>query len=670
MVSETVLRYEAHALSEKETLKAAAVFLHAHGLEMAPVVDGGQSLSGFFSREDILRAIRDGTSFDTEIRKVLTRKPETLEGSTTPSEKSEGALLHGIMHAIVNASGSMVIATDPDETIRFVSRSAEMLLKTESQALLGRKLSDFVKIPQTQASFGCEKESLAPKIQVDGRLFHPRSCPMEYEGRTLGFVIHFHEILNPEPVSGELASAKELNRELHAIIESSSDGIYVCDGDANVLRINRAYREITGLDTSDFYGRNMKDLVKEGIYSESVTLKVLESNGPVSIVQKTSTGKSLLATGKPIFNEDGSVFRVVTSVRDITELYSLQLRLEESRRISEQYMKELQSLRVKRVRNIEGMVIGSAEMEKVIEMAMRFAKIQATVLITGESGTGKEMVADIIHKHSDRADRPCVKVNCGAIPKDLMESEFFGYEEGAFTGARKGGKPGYFSMAEGGTLFLDEIGELSYDLQAKLLRILQSKELFQIGGQKPRTMDVRILAATNKDLETMVAEKLFREDLYYRIHVFPLHIPPLRERPDDIQFLAAHFLKFFNKNYGTQKRLSPDVLDVFERYAWPGNIRELQNLIERLVVISPEDIITGKDLPSAFWDSEGASSLPTGLSVKGLMPLKEALESVEKQLISMAYENFATTRDMADYLGISAASVVRKAAKYGIRKGR
>ncbi|TWI75313.1 PAS domain S-box-containing protein [Desulfobotulus alkaliphilus] len=663
---ETVLRYEARALSDTETLKAAAVFLHAHGIEMAPVVDEAQSLSGFFSREDIVRAIRYDISFDTEIGKIITWNKGLKNGDGSPHDISGGTSPFGLMDAIVNASGSMVIVTDPDLTIRFVSRSVTTALKTESQILLGQKLSVFLNQADISGDCSAGDKGCTHKIDVGERSYISMRCAIEHEGRILGFLIRFKEILRPEPVAGELASAKELNRELHAIIESSSDGIYVCDGEANVLRINRAYREITELDTSDFYGRNMRDLVKEGIYSESVTLKVLENSTPVSIVQKTSTGKSLLATGNPIFNDDGSVFRVVTSVRDITELYSLQLRLEETRRISEQYMKELQNLRVKRVRNVEGMVIGSDEMEKVVEMAMRFAGINATVLITGESGTGKEMVADIIHKHSERADRPCIKVNCGAIPKDLMESEFFGYEEGAFTGARKGGRAGYFSMAEGGTLFLDEIGELPYDLQAKLLRILQSRELMRIGGRKSSPVDVRIIAATNKNLEAMVAEKSFREDLYYRINVFPLHIPALQERPDDIQFLAAHFLRFFNKNYGTQKRLSPDVLDHFERYSWPGNIRELQNLIERLVVIAPDDLITAKDLPCCFSEPCGAAS--ADIAVKGLMPLKDALESVEKQLIRMAYDNFATTRDMAEYLRISAASVVRKAAKYGIRK--
>jgi TyrR family helix-turn-helix protein len=293
--------------------------------------------------------------------------------------------------------------------------------------------------------------------------------------------------------------------------------------------------------------------------------------------------------------------------------------------------------------------------------------VDSSILITGESGTGKDLVAGIIHKYSAREEGPFIKVNCGAIPENLLESELFGYEEGAFTGAKKGGKPGYFEMAEGGTLFLDEIGELPYDLQAKFLRVLQHTEINRVGGQRFRKINVRILAATNRDLLEMVHEKKFREDLYYRLNVVPLDLPPLRERVDDIQFLVGHFIKMFNDNYNMTKRFSPDVIDIFESYNWPGNIRELRNLVERMIVMSPEDVITRLDLPESICAS-GLCGDRKGISIPGIVPLKEAVESVEKQLIERAYEIFPTTREMAKSLKISAPSIVRKAAKYGIKK--
>jgi TyrR family helix-turn-helix protein len=233
---------------------------------------------------------------------------------------------------------------------------------------------------------------------------------------------------------------------------------------------------------------------------------------------------------------------------------------------------------------------------------------------------------------------------------------------------KKGGKPGYFEMADKGTLFLDEIGELPYDLQAKLLRVLQHKEFNRVGGLKFRQFDVRIIAATNKDLMEMVNEKKFREDLYYRLNVVPLSIPPLRERKEDISFITSYYLKLFNENYKMTKRLSPDVIDAFERYSWPGNIRELRNLIERLVVMCPEDVISTKDLPENICTEANCQEDTSEIRVNTVIPLKEAIEILEKQLIAKAYEKYSTTREMAKHLKISAPSIVRRAAKYGISK--
>jgi len=303
-------------------------------------------------------------------------------------------------------------------------------------------------------------------------------------------------------------------------------------------------------------------------------------------------------------------------------------------------------------------------MRNLLETVIRLAEVNSTILITGESGTGKELIAETIHNNSARKNGPFVKVNCGAIPESLLESELFGYESGAFTGARKEGKLGYCELASGGTIFLDEISELPLSLQAKLLRFLQNKEIIRIGGRNPFKVDVRIIAATNRNLLEMVRKREFREDVYYRLNVVPINIPPLRERKEDIPNLVVHFMQLFNNKYRLAKRIDPGVIDILMRHDWPGNIRELENLIERLVVTTANNIITADDLPSYL--SNMVSDNSSEVLVSSIIPMRKAVESVEKQLLKMAYAQYTTTRQMARELEVAASTIVRKAAKYGI----
>jgi TyrR family helix-turn-helix protein len=341
----------------------------------------------------------------------------------------------------------------------------------------------------------------------------------------------------------------------------------------------------------------------------------------------------------------------------------LKQELEKEQGLSQHYETQLKALKLKYTGS-EKMVVTSTRMRNLIDMVIRLATVGSTVLITGESGTGKELIAETIHSNSARKDKPLIKVNCGAIPENLLESELFGYEGGAFTGAKKEGKPGVIELAAGGTLFLDEIGEIPFNLQVKLLRFLQSKEFTRVGGESSITVDVRIVTATNRHLLEMVQQKQFREDLYYRLNVVPVQVPALRERKEDIPALVAHFLQVFNRKYNMNKKISPGVVDNLMRYDWPGNVRELENLIERMVVITIKDIITTADLPSHLCDSTDLNS--PYVMVSGIVPLREAVESVEKQLLEKAYAKYKTTRQMAKELKVDASTVVRKAAKYKI----
>jgi PAS domain S-box-containing protein len=450
----------------------------------------------------------------------------------------------------------------------------------------------------------------------------------------------------------------QLNRLLQSIFQSSYDGIYVADAKGNGIMVNEAYTRITGVPGEEIIGKNLRELEKEEIISESVTLKVLEKKKPITIVQKVR-GKEVLVTGNPIFDEGGEITHVVTNVRDISELNRLKLELQQSKALTQKYLNEIQDFKMKESIHLllDGIVAHSKEIIDVLRLVQKVAKVDSTVLILGESGVGKEVIVKMIHKASDRAKHPLVKVNCAAIPHHLLESELFGYEKGAFTGADSRGKPGLFEQANGGTIFLDEIGDMPLDLQVKLLRVLQEFEITRIGGRKSVKVDVRVISATNKPLEKMMETGAFRQDLYYRLNIVPIKIPPLRERKADIAPLAYFFLNKMNERYGFNKKFHPEVISFMEQYSWPGNIREMENLIERLVVTVDHDEIKICDLPFH----------PLTAEVRKETTLKELLEDVERKMIQQKLAEYKTTRKTAKVLGISQSALVKKIQKLGIK---
>ncbi|MCY6371926.1 sigma 54-interacting transcriptional regulator [Clostridium ganghwense] len=448
--------------------------------------------------------------------------------------------------------------------------------------------------------------------------------------------------------------------QLDSIIESSYDGIYITDGKANTLRINKSYEEITGLKREDMLGKNMKDLEKKGYISKSATLLVLERGKSVTIQQKYKSGRKVMISSNPIFNKKGEISLVVTNVRDVTALIELEEQLEKNKELTEKYYYELEQMRVKLL-NTADIVAEDHHMLETIKLANRVSKVDTTVLILGETGVGKEEISKYIHKNSNRKNKQFLEINCGAIPHTLIEAELFGYEKGAFTGANKDGKMGLFEVADGGTLFLDEIGELPLDMQVKLLRVLQKNEITRIGGVKPIKIDVRILAATNRNLEEMVREKTFREDLYYRLNVVPIVIPPLRERKQDIMPLIKYFLSQFNKKYGLNDYFDSNVLKCFYEYNWPGNVRELKNIVERLVIISDKEKITLQDLPSKYLSSYSGVEIS---SQDDIIPLKEGVERLEQRLIKKSFDKYGNVRDAAKALCIDPSTFVRKRKRY------
>ncbi|GAB3055388.1 sigma-54 interaction domain-containing protein [Virgibacillus ainsalahensis] len=450
---------------------------------------------------------------------------------------------------------------------------------------------------------------------------------------------------------------RNLNRELDAVIENSYDGIYITDDKGVTWKTNSAIERITAIPKEYYIGKNVDELVERGILKNSVSRKVIEMGRTVSYVQKNYAGKETLLTGTPVFNDEKKIEKIVTNIRDLSDLNELQEKLSKLNQLNDRYKEELSQLKNKQH---EGIVAQSLTMKRIYEMADRIANIDATVLILGETGVGKDVLAKYIYEEGARSkEGEFLKINCGAIPPELLESELFGYEGGAFTGASRNGKPGMFEVADKGILFMDEIGELPLNLQVKLLRVIQEGEIQRIGGIQTKRVDVRIIAATNRSLQEMVAAGDFREDLYYRLNVIPIRIPPLRERKDDILPLIRLFLNQVNCKYQLDKAFDKDLKEFFLSYRWPGNIRELANLIERLAVMADDDTLHMDSLPSEYHQEKGRKE-------KEIKSLKEAAESAESEMIAIAVEKYQNTYEVARALKTSQPTIVRKMKKYKI----
>lgn len=457
-----------------------------------------------------------------------------------------------------------------------------------------------------------------------------------------------------------------LELELSAILEASNDNIVITDGNGKVLRSSPNCQSIYGMEIEDLIGKTVDELEKLDIFSPSVTKRVLQEKKEVQVMQHTLTGRSVMATALPVFDDNGKMIRVISFSHDLTELRQIKEDYEELRAKMEYYQSEIQELRDKE-QHTDGIVLKSKEMSNVWKLIQRVAPSDATVVFLGESGVGKNVFARAIHEKSNRSKEAFIEVNCGAIPETLFESEMFGYEKGAFTGANKEGKPGLIELANKGTLFLDEVGELPLNLQAKLLKVIQEKKVTRIGGTQTKQIDFRIIASTNRNLQEMVKKGKFREDLFYRLNVVPITILPLRERKDDLLQLCEFFLGMFNEKYKTEKVLHAATINEMLDYAWPGNVRELENLIERLVITTENRIIYPSALPFQTKNSHsGDFELETEDVPEQADSLEEALRDVEIRWLKRAYRQYKTTYEMADYLGISQSSVVRKLQKYGI----
>lgn len=556
-----------------------------------------------------------------------------------------------------------LLAIDTQGKIVFTNPAAENQLNARVGVVLSQPLP---KLAEAVGHFS-RSATAAPPLTITRGTGAPYlallSTVKSAEGQNLTLCL-----LPPAPSPPEsdqrVHDFEALTLELHAIIDSSSDGLFVCDADANVIRVNPASERIHQRPAAEMVGQNMRELITDGFIDRSAALEASLQKKTVSLLQNMPGGGKLISIGTPVFDQSGTLIRVVVSERDITEIDKLQHALENQAAIKNQFRHQMLEMQQTELESRK-IIARSPNMLKSLRQAMKVATADSSVLILGESGVGKGVVADVIHRNSSRADRPLIKINCGAIPESLVEAELFGYEKGAFTGASVAGKPGQFELAHEGILFLDEVAELPLSAQVKLLRFLEDGGITRLGGTEERKVDVRVLAATHRDLEAMVAEGTFRLDLYYRLNVIPIHVPAVRERKDCLVPLIRHYIDHFSHINNQPKRLSRTVIDALLSYSFPGNVRELMNICERLVVMSETEVIDLADLPAQIAGSVKAPQVED-MDWPETMTLHQALETVERNLLTKARQRYRSQVRIAEVLGVNQSTIARKLKRYDL----
>jgi len=563
------------------------------------------------------------------------------------------------IETILNSTHDGMIAVNGAGIVTVFNRAAEKITGLRASDIIGRPAVET--IPNTRLHIVLEKgePELNQHQTIDDTVIITNRVPVRDEdGRITGAVAVFRDVTEIKLLSDQISGLWKARNLLEAVIDATEDAISVADENGNNIIVNPAYTRITGLPKEAVIGKPVTVDIAEG---ESMHLKVMRTGKPVhNIRMKVGPLKrEVIVNVAPIFI-DGRLQGSVGVIHDISAIISLTDKLAQARKI----IRQLQARYT-----WDDIIGGSAAMRDAKQQALRAAETPATVLLRGESGTGKELFAHAIHNASRRSSGQFVRVNCAAISETLLESELFGYEEGAFTGALKGGKKGFFEEASGGTIFLDEIGVINPALQRKLLRVLQEKEIVRVGGTVPVPVDVRVICATNADLEQKIRDGSFREDLFYRLNVMPIHIPPLRSRKEDIPMLVEHMIFRLNQEFGREvEGMADDALDMLMKYDWPGNVRELENVLGRAMInMHPEErVIRNTHLPLLECEKMIQSQLRSGSGT--VEPLQRTMESAERTAIERALDSAGGNRQRAaELLGIAVRSLYYKMKKYGIR---
>jgi PAS domain S-box-containing protein len=550
-----------------------------------------------------------------------------------------------------------IIAIDSESNLIVMNKTAEKILGIDAKEDMGKNLSEILSNAELMDILKTGEIQKNRRMDIGDRTIITNRMPITSGDESIGAIAIFHDMTEHYNLLKDFHNEKNVSEILNTILETVYDGIVVVDKDGYVTMLSKAYAKFLNLNEKEVIGKHVSKVI------ENTRMHIVARTGVAEYAdpQKVN-GNYMIATRIPII-KNGETVGAVGKVlyRNIDELNMLQKKIGIMESQLEQYKGEIKQLN-KATYSFSSIIGGGNNIVEAIKYARRASKTDSNVLLIGESGTGKELFAHAIHQSSNRKYGPFIKINCAAIPSELLESELFGYEEGSFTGAKKGGKLGKFELAEGGTIFLDEIGDMPLYMQAKLLRVIQEREVERIGGTRPRAVNVRIIAATNVNLEEMVAEGKYRQDLYYRLNVFLISIPALRERKEDIRPLAYHFLNSLNNKYFKNiEGYSEEAIKFLTRYDWPGNIRELSNVIERAVnIIDNEKIITPEHFPQKILGDD---------FIKEIKSLQDTLEEAEKNAIIESLRASKGNRTKAaKILNISRSTFYEKMIKFNINE--
>lgn len=681
------MRPEFWTLTEDGTLSEVIDIIMNKKIDSVPIVSESEKLIGLVTRTQLIRELVKGSDLNTKVTEFMLTEVYTADpddevevlisvntgnlpivrngyvvGLVTLSDTvrayfSSLLAIRQELHAILDSTPNGIITIDEEGYVILANKACTDFFGLPLGQIIGKSMSSIIPHSELSNVLYTGEVAIGKKVKYQDKVFISNHGPVISNDKVIGAVSVFQDISDVKLILDELDYTKKMKEELDAIIDCSFDGILMADEKGIIIRANEAYSRITGVPREQIIGKTGRQLSEEGLLTQSVSEMVIDCQESVTLVEDNQNGHTVVRTGNPVFDGHGELYRIVVNIRDITELNHVKHELQQVLGLTQLYQNELNKLSL-----IDQYVFRSPKSRDMVDLCVRLGLVDATVLIQGESGVGKEIAANIIHSNSSRREKPFISINCAAIPENLLESELFGYSPGAFTGAGKEGKAGIFEIAHGGTLFLDEIAELPLLLQGKLLRAIQQREITRVGSTKPMRVNVRIIAATNRDLEEMVASKHFRKDLYYRLNVVPIIVPPLRERKVEVPFLINHFLGIFNAKYGLNRRLDERAISDLMNYDWPGNIRELENLIERVVITSNVDVIKHIDIVPTD-RSHARSDLESFFDGQ---TLKKAVDQVEENMIRRALESGGTTRKAAEILGVSQPTIVRKAARYNI----
>lgn len=560
---------------------------------------------------------------------------------------------------VLNSMHNIVLAIDYQGRIIVYNPACERVFGISKENAVGRLVTEVIPGTGLLKVLKTGKAHIGRKFVVGNSLYVVNRTPLLRDNTIIGAIGVAQEITELQHLAEELEIVKELKGTLETIFDSAQDGYIAVNNEGYIIMLNSAMAELVGVPMDKAIGRHITEVVEES------ELHLIPRTGKQQYGEIVRIcGRETVVMRYPI-RKDGKIIGAVSKVmfKDVNQLVSLAEKINSLHKELAYYKTELERVQGARY-TVDHLIGNSPIMVRLKETIRRVAQGPSTVLIRGESGTGKELMAHALHTGSPRRFGPFIKVNCAAVPENLLESELFGYQEGAFTGARKGGQIGKFEQANGGTIFLDEIGDMPLSMQSKLLRVLQEKEIERLGDNKPRKVDVRVVAATNRDLESLIREGSFRDDLYYRLNVVSLSIPPLCERADDLLDLTHHFINKFNIEFGLKvKDLAPEVWELFHNYNWAGNVRELENIIERAFNLVEGDIIEVQHLP--HYIQKFSKKVRRSISDKTLPAL---MEQVEKEALLEALSSTGGNKmQAAKVLGISRAWLYKKMKQYNIK---